>query len=77
MPAPDKFYDQLRDRLRNESDRKVQDRLLDLWNNTLKMATEWDAKMWGLDQDKELNEILYMISQQGKVSRTVRKPSPE
>jgi hypothetical protein len=77
MPANEKFFEQLKDRLSHESDRKIQDKLLDLWLATVQMATEWDAKQWKLDEDKEIKEVLYMIAQLDKSPRKVRRSQPE
>lgn len=77
MPASEKFFEQLKDQLRSEHDRRIQDKLLDLWLATSQMATEWDAKQWCLDEDKEIKEVLYMIAQLDNKTRKVRKSQPE
>lgn len=81
MPAPEKFYEQLKERLRGETDRKVQDKLLDLWLATTQMATEWDAKEWGFDPDQWMREerdiLARRVNEQGKEARKVRRGNPE
>ena len=49
MPAPVEFFDNIKGLLRDELDRKLQDKYLDLWLRAELLATEWDAIEWGFD----------------------------
>lgn len=56
MPGPEKYFEQLRDMIRNEEDPKVIDQLLDMWLDTSNRATEYDGKMWGFDTERWMAE---------------------
>ncbi len=77
MPASVEFYEGLKRRLGSTKDRATQDKLLDLWLDVTLRATEYDAKIWGLDQDREIKEMLYMLDSQGKMPRALRRSHPE
>jgi hypothetical protein len=49
MPAPVEFFNNITELLRDEPDRKLQDKYLDLWNRAELLVTEWDAGQWGFD----------------------------
>lgn len=49
MPAPVEFFNNIEKLLEDETDRKIQDKYLDLWLRAELLVTEWDAVQWGFD----------------------------
>lgn len=50
VPASPKAFEALAVRLRNARDAATVDMLLDRWLDYRDRATEWDARLWGLDR---------------------------
>lgn len=52
MSAPETFYDALRAELAKTTNKRTIDNLLDFWNDSTNLATDWDAINWGLEPTK-------------------------
>ncbi len=56
MPAADKAFERLTQRLIDAADADQIDMLLDHWFDIRNRATEWDAMQWGFNPDRWMSK---------------------
>ncbi|WP_282795751.1 hypothetical protein [Streptomyces sp. CC224B] len=68
MPAHPAAYGRLAAQLRLTPDPDLRDQLLDTWLDYRDLATEWDARQWGLQPDDWAARIIAAACSEGVAS---------